>query len=415
MSKTEQQRLHRQPPTALCWLCCLCCFLFPATARGQHLKIVGDAKGTALYFNSDKLWDYNLYEHSRWGGGLRLVAHPSRFIFNEVAADAYLGYGVKDEQWKYGVGLTEKIRGSRHDGTCYQRFVRDYFAAGSRRIANPWSGAGQLLGGFWALRMTDEMRATAGYRWQTASWKTAIEGEWRRRGMLFDNSRLLYFNQGAAIEYGNLAAARAVLRHKSGFSAQLEIGYIFNTHKRLARLLTQYDRTFRLSPFTLRLYCQAGLTPPETDYADLFDLGGTYGAPLLLGNNLVTAHPNEFIANAFGLVSMRMQTAKPIYSLYSSLFNIGSRPVPFIGLNVAWGTLWGEAADGSHTCSQIDIQSPNHAIAEPMAGVYGLVRWGVVDWGFAAVYRLVPPSAAYRRPNPTDNIALLLTASLIIQ
>ena len=388
--------------------------LASATAQGQYVKLTGDTSRTALYFNADRVWDYNLYEHSRWGGGLRLVVHPARLVFDEVAADASLGYGVYDEQWKYGVALTER----RHGNTFYQRFRRDYFAAGSRRMDSPWSDGGQPLGSFWARRMTDETRVTLGMHRRTGRCRWAVEGEWRRRGMLFDGNRLLYLNQGESIGRSRLVAARLMMSLTCGFSAQLELGHILDPpgggSPHLARLLTRYNRTFRLSPLLLKVYAQAGVTPPATEYADMFDLGGTYGAPVLLGNNLATARPNEFTANLFGLVSLRLRTAKPLYRVYSTLFSVGSNPVPFVGVNAAWGRLWGQGTDGRLVQQGILLQAPDRGIAEPVAGVDGLVRWGVVDWGAAVVYRLVPPSASYHLATPADNLTVLITASLTL-
>lgn len=387
--------------------------LTTASAHGQYIKVAGKAEGTALYINTEKVWDYNLYEHSRWGGGLRLVAHPAQTTFKEIAAEAYLGYGVFDEQWKYGAVLTEKTS----SGTLYQCFVHDYFATGSRRLTNPWDGTSQMLPTFWARRMTDESRVNLGHHWRSARLLLAAEAEWRRRGMLFDGNGLLYVNQGEVIDHSNLVATRLMMRHNIGFSVQLELGYIFDTiggvSPYLARMLTCYNNSFHFSPFTLYIYVQAGITPQGTSYVDMFDLGGTYGVPLLIGNNLAIARPNEFTANVFGLFSILLKTMKPLYKIYSSFFSVGSNPMPFVGINAAWGHLWGQAVDGSLTQQGISMQAPCYGIAEPVAGVNGLIRWGAVDWGIAAAYRLVPKTASYHF-DPHANLTLLFTANLIL-
>ena len=375
-------------------------------ARGQYLRLAGDTNRTALYLDASRIWNYNLYEHSRWGGGLLLSTHPQRFIFSRIDAEGYLGYGTFDEQWKYGIALTEYVRNSPFHSAIYQRFEHDYFAAGSRHLANPWSG-GQLLGGFMSHRMTEERLVTFGYRWNTLPWRWAVEFDWGERRPLFDEAQLLYARQ-ELLNYQRFGRLRLLLRHSSGFAAQYEL---FGDWKTM-RLLAEYRRSIPLPFLKLDLYTQGGVTPKSNAYVDLFDLGGTWDAPVYIGNNLPTVSPNEFTANAFTLLSLRLQTARPLYSLYNNLFSVGSNPRPFVGLTAFWGTLWGQDANGRKTLETFVLQSPYEGLLEPVVGVDGIVRWGAVDLGAAIAYRIAPHSAPYHRNSVTQNLVLLISATL---
>ncbi|MBR6440845.1 MAG: hypothetical protein IKS44_02210, partial [Bacteroidales bacterium] len=104
--------------TAL-WLC------LGATAAGQYVPLHRGARGS-WYLNLDRLWNYNLYEQSRWGAGLRYGS-----VLWDV--EGYAGYGMLDRQLKGGVSGALHLGGS----TLYAGAARDYQAAGSRRLSVP--------------------------------------------------------------------------------------------------------------------------------------------------------------------------------------------------------------------------------------------------------------------------------------
>lgn len=372
-----------------------------STAYGQYLRLAGDTSRTSLYLDAGRIWNYNLYEHSRLGVGLRLNIH------HKLTADAYVGYGIYDEVWKYGGRLTEHFNEIRQE-SFYQMFVLDYFAAGSRRLDSPLDEGGGLLGGFWSHRMTEQARATFGYRWRTSWAAWAVEAAWTKSGRLFDKYRLLYNNQGDAIVYYSYFVGRILMQHPAGVRLQVEASPSFE----IARLLVQYSRSFPLKYLTLNVFAQGGISAPQSDYENMFDLGGTWGAPVYVGIGLATARPNEFTANNFTFVSLRLQTARPVFNIFSSLLNLGSDPIPFVALTAAWGNMWGQDADGRKTWQEMALQAPHYGLFEPMVGVDGVLQWGAVDWGLALTYRLVPAMASYRLANAHDNLTLLITATL---
>ena len=99
-------------------------------------------------------------------------------------------------------------------------------------------------------------------------------------------------------------------------------------------------------------------------------------------------------------------------ALYNNLFSVGSNPRPFVGLTAFWGTLWGQDANGRKTLETFVLQSPYEGLLEPVVGVDGIVRWGAVDLGAAIAYRIAPHSAPYHRNSVTQNLVLLISATL---
>lgn len=372
-----------------------------SAAHGQYLRLAGDTASAALYLDAGRIWNYNLYEHSRWGAGLRL--HAQRVI----VVDAYVGYGTFDEKWKYGIGITERFN-KPLQMSLYQSFIHDYFAVGNRRPDHPSEQEANLLGGFWSHRMTEQYRIALGYRWRTHRTAWAVEAVYARDRRLFNNYNLLYINNNDSIGFRQHLYGRLLMYHPIGLRLQAEAGPRLET----ARLFAQYSQTTKLNHFILNTFAQCGISAPQSDYENMFDLGGTWGAPLYVGNGLVTARPNEFTANGFALLSLRLRTAKPLFNIFSSLFSLGSNPVPFVGFNAAWGAMWDQDANGQRQWQEMSLQAPYYGLFEPIAGIEGIVHWGAVDWGIALTYRLVPNGAPYRLDNPLDNLTLLFTAKL---
>lgn len=386
--------------------------LLPSTvAWGQYIPLYTSQNGASLQFNLDRLWSYNLYEHSRWGGGLKWTLAPHRADGSQISFDGYAGYGVLDRQWKGGLGFETQFVRNPYGLVQYITVGRDYVSAGSRHMAVGSITDPASLAAFMSYRMYDRAGWVWGYRWRVRGVEHCIDATVFAGSRLFDNDWLLYREQGLAEADG--AVLRWTLRLPQGFSSQVEAGGTWPDATLVARLLAQYDRKLRLSPIELSLFLQGGITPPRTSYLYMFDLGGTFGAPLYFRNSLLTARPNEFTANAFAFLSLHLRPEDPLWYWWSSFASIGTSPKPFVALHAAWGWLWGQDADGQLTWEGLDLQAPHHGLVEALAGVDGLIRWGAVDWGIAAGYRLTPAGVPYHRTETNDNLVLLITADLI--
>lgn len=386
----------------------------PLAASGQYLPLWHSAQGARLDFNYDRLWSYNLYEQSRWGAGLRYTLPPCKADGTRVWMDGYVGYGVLDRQWKGGIGATVRHGHSRYGLVQHVRASRDYEAAGSRNLATATLANPMSLAGFMSRRMSDRVSVTWGYLWRVHGRVHRLEGSMGIGGRLFDNEPLLYRAVGDSIAKEDCFMLRWLMQLPQGISTQIEVGSMMPQHRHLARLLAQYDHTFLFTHTCLQTFAQTGVTAPHTPYTYMFDLGGTWGAPLNFHNSLLTARPNEFTANTFLFLSLRYALREPLVEGWNRTLQIGTAPRPFVGLNGAWGHLYGQNPDGYLQHEGLDLQAPLWGIVEPQAGIEGVLRWGIADWGVAVAYRLVPTSAPYRLASTRENLALLITATLIL-
>ena len=383
--------------------------LLPLCVQGQYARLFGDADATAFYLDLDHIWSYNLYEASRWGLGGRLAVHPALFGGRTTAVDFYVGYGLRDEEWKGGVGARMPV--TAH-GTLTVSVQRDYAKAASRSLTSYNITNINSLSAFMTRRLCDRRMATVGYSHE-GRWTLSSEGRIYVGYRLFDGERLLYTVNGDKLPREDGAVLQLTARNKKGLCAEMMLGATWPETKPVARVLAQYDKSLKHKVLTTSIFAQAGLSAPTTSYSYMFDLGGTHGAPIRFNHTLQTALPNEFTASMFAFAAVKVATNNPLWDLYLQEIQIGSHPVPFVQLTAAWGALWNQDTDGHLLHEGLYLQAPHMGIAEPAAGVEGLLRFGLTDWGIAAAYRLTPPQAPYARLDAMSNLTLLLTAKLI--
>ncbi len=389
--------------------------LLPMAATAQYIPLWRSAAGGHLDVNLDRVWNYNLNEQSRWGAGLRWVLAPRKVDNSRISFEVYAGYGILDRQWKWGVGNEIAFGRSRYGLTQYILIARDYQAAGSRSLGAGSYSDPASLAAFMSRRMSDMATIVWGYRWRVRGTEHQIDGRVAVGGRLFDNQGLLYRCAGDTIIEENHFVVRWKLQLPQGLTTQVEVGGVMPQGKIISRGMAEYQRTERFKSVDLQTHVQAGITPPGTPYTHMFDLGGTWGAPFSFRNTLLTARPNEFTANTFLLLTLRLSLRRPFYHGWNRTLQIGTAPRPFVGLNAAWGHLWGQNPDGQLQHEGLDLQAPLWGIAEPIVGIEGLLRWGIADWGVAVAYRCTPAVAPYHHASAADNLALLITATLIFQ
>lgn len=358
----------------------------------------------------DRLWSYNLYEQSRWGLGGHLTWRDS------LTVSAFVGYGVRDLQWKGGAAVDLKLRGTGHP-TLYAAGGRDYFAAASRRLGTTHLTDIGGLSAFMSLRMSDRLFLRAGYRHQVRRTTLTAEVTAFRGRRLFEGNTLLYLANGDVLRDESGTELRLAAAHRSGITVEMLGATLPQTHRHAVRLLAQYSHDVNAGPFTLSIFAQGGVTAPDIPYIYMFDLGGTFGAPLWFRHTLLTARPVEYTANIFAFSSLRLRLDKPLFRVYSTLLAIGSNPHPLVGVNLAWGALFdphhgATTSDGGEQQlwhDGIALTAPTRGVAEVIAGIDGLVHWGVADYGVAICLRPWPleTDGHMRR-------VLLLTAELAL-
>lgn len=394
----------------------------PTSASCQYLPLVHNGRSDSLSFDLDRLWTYNLYEHHRWGGGLTYVHRFNSGTSPRLFTEAWMAYGTGDKRFKYGLSTSLSVQRS----TVSASILYDLRPAASRRLGD--NTISDLSGSnFTNNRMVHVEGASIGYSRQLSPTLTlGAEMRYSYEECLFATLGLVYPDRFHNPLYrhhrDHHIELRAISNIGDDIKGELLAGITHDEAERYIRLLLQYDHTYRFKPLLLNTFGQLGWSDGighRVPYSRAFDLGGSYGFPLSLNHTLLTALPNEFTANAFAFVSLKLIFEKPLFDIYERVIAIGSRPRPFIAANAAWGALWDQDSEGISLWhyspyDALPMQAPLYGIFEPVAGIEGLIRWGVVDWGMAIAYRLAPDKAPYRLTHSGGNFEIMLTASLAI-
>lgn len=388
-------------------------------AHGQHIHLFGNESRSAMYFNLDRLWSYNLYEHSTWGGGLHFVTFAPFTFANRREYNIYVNYSTHIHQWKYGLGVAYRLRRSRNNGTLYLSGAHDYYTAGSRSLDDASRCDLGSLSSFMTQRMMEQYDFMAGYSVEVLGATLSFDGRWYKGWRLFDAESMRYRTDSTEVPREDGREYRLRLEAPIGLTVQLQGGFAGVKNEKLGvrsylRLIGQYYHTFESGFFGLDLYLQGGVASNGAPYTHLFDLGGSYGGPVCFNSSLLTATPNEFTARQYAIGSLRLHPAKPIFKLYSRLLHIGTMPMPYVGVAAMWGELGNQDEEGQAVVDGIQLQAPHKGILEPSLGIDDILRWGSVGWGVAVAYRLAPRGTAYCHEELSDNVGLMITAKLVL-
>lgn len=381
------------------------------SGMAQLIPLLPSEYKNRLYLDFNRLYNYNRYELSRWGLGLQYDIALNSKRFNTLSLSGYAAYGYADERIKWGLkaDLQSKLQHRSHS---YVEFFHDLTPDGSRILTNYQLAAFNATGSFMTRLFSDTYRLTLGFSCQASvSLTECFELRLSRERALHYGTTLIYppsYSDLKNLPYNDFLEGRLFVAYTPGFRGELlagvygDIANLDLKKQAYLRLLLQYNDEFCFSAFKLDLFAQGGFANSDAPYSRLFDLGGTWGSPIALDRSLLTARPNEFVANLFALVNLKLATQKPLIRLESKLLAIGTAPSPFILCDAAWGKL------GDNTGPSV----PDKGIAEVGAGIDGILVWGAVDWGGAVVYRLTPSSAPYHLPDTKDNLTFLFTARL---
>ena len=77
------------------------------SVQGQPLRLCGDPERGALYLDADRIWSYNLYEHSRWGAGFS-YEFGVRSEELKIKSNIYMGYSPYAKMLSGGVAFEVK-------------------------------------------------------------------------------------------------------------------------------------------------------------------------------------------------------------------------------------------------------------------------------------------------------------------
>lgn len=388
-------------------------------ALGQLISLSHDGGGP-LWLDADKVFNYNQYEKSRWGVGLQWgwlanEIDTTRYGWDRFSAGAYIGYGYADQRFKWGANVF--LWGNPAlDEHFHLSFFHDLTPDASRAfLPSPGITVLSLPASFMTRFYSDTWRLAANYTRQLGKRTFEnIELRFSRERALHDLVNLYYpasYSDLKDLSHYDFLEGKFCLHHTSGWSGEMtfgtfkyndDLGNLFRyvgdeSVNVFLRLLVQYEHTHRFSFLELQLFGQGGLVKGSNGvpYSRHFDLGGSWGSPLILSHSLLTARQNEFTATTFALVAMKLTTQEPLFVYYNQFVALGSAPQPFVLCNGAWGD-----------------PAPEKGIAEVGVGIDGLLRLGEVYWGLGVVYRLTPASAPYHFTDRRDNMVILFSAYL---
>ena len=104
----------------------------------QSIRLTRYDAPNALYLNADRLYNFNMYERSRFELGLMWVspnetAARQRKVFGQWRLSPYIAYGTGDHSWKYGLGTMLRLTG-QHNVRLILWAYNDLERAASRRL-----------------------------------------------------------------------------------------------------------------------------------------------------------------------------------------------------------------------------------------------------------------------------------------
>lgn len=422
------------------YICLLSFFLLViGNVSSQKLNIEHKFGNTSIGFDLNSVYNYNIYEHNRFGAGIELITplkYDNRYgsLFqNYFMADAYVGYGVRDKAWKYGgsLGLSfpRSLFRSIAIGYCHDltqigkhSFI-EYDMLNTSDNSSYFSSRFSGVDHFGVTLLIDPPGPS----------RIILDYSHSRERYLFDAHNLLYpaiygddnmpyytFNEvGIRLFWGDhwkFSLLTNIIASQDN-SWHLDNNPLFGLQ--YYRFLSEYSNkiNFNGNRGQLSLFAQCGIILNEAPISRMFDLSGTGGSYYYFNNSFLTVRPNTFMSDAFALASIR-------YTLGISLWKTASsEPHPFVQLNAMWGMLQGKnISNSSGTYILEDTQpqklivltTPDHGLLEPCIGFDKLIRWGVVDVGVAAAYQITPKNSPYHIDNFWNKFAVICIAKLIL-
>lgn len=382
-------------------------------AGAQGIRLTKYDAPSAVYFDIESAINYNMYEHWRYQADVSWVypnqnSAAAKQVKNQWRAKAYAGFTTGDADFKYGA--TGSVLLSKSKVKLSVSGFKDMFRAADRNLGtysllNPSANTGFVASYFVGVK-----GAMASAEFSPArKWNVTLGLRQTWEDYRFDAYGLIYPTIDPSRQTPVLSFSEVVARVEwdSKVILSLRGGHISNysTNAYLKAILQYKQSYFNKS---LNLFSQVGFATKNAPYSRMFDLGGTGHSGYFFNNTFLTVYPNRFAANTYALASINYTMTKPIWDLEFS------KPKPFAQLNVMWGSLFGQDKYGQMIHDGLYLQSPFQGLLEPAAGIDGILRWGMVDFGIAVAYQLCPANAPYRYANSEDNFAFCIMGNLIL-
>lgn len=389
--------------------------LLATLTMGQMIRITPYKAPTALFFDADRLLNYNRYEGARFEASLSWVipnvtAENPKTVLGQWTMQAYGAYGTRDHEFKFGGGVQLRLPG-RADPRIRIQGYKDVFQVASRRLesykmTSPHYNTNFVSSRYAGVRGAGlELMLSPSRMWDMSFTLRQTWEDYR-----FNNDGLLYPlrypEQRTEMRTFSEAAAKVVWG--KGVSLQMKGGICTTAsgeqHKYFNGI-AQYNA--EPGDFGLNVFAQVGYASPDAPYSRMFDLSGTAYAIYYFRNTFLTVRPNTFAANYYAHLCLNYTAPMPLWELS------WSQPQPFLQINAMWGRLCGQDELGRRHWDGLYLQAPYMGLFEPATGFDGLLRYGVMDLGFGVAYQICPTSAPYIYDKPSKNITITIVATLV--
>ena len=401
----------------------------------QSIRLTRYDAPNALYLNADRLYNFNMYERSRFELGLMWVspnetAARQRKVFGQWRLSPYIAYGTGDHSWKYGLGTMLRLPG-QHNVRLSLWAYNDLERAASRRLNSyrmlmPSMNDGIVSSRFVGVKGGSmDVMFTPRRRWDV---QLGIRQTWE--DYRFDDLGYFYpthdgrhqVTPNMFTELHTRVDWKTTADGKGGVTLQLRGGRVQIENEKLKiedylgvaansqfyywQALAQYNSD--LGNTGLHIFSQLGFASQEAPYSRMFDLSGTAYAMYFFKQSFLTVRPNKFTANAFVHLCLNYTAPLPLWELS------WSSPHPFLQVNAMWGHLLGQDNNGQRVWDGLMLQALNKGLIEPATGFDRLVHWGLMDIGFGVAYQICSKTANYFNDNIGDNIAFTIVADFIL-
>lgn len=377
----------------------------------QYVHIPVMKHPNALYIDVNRLFNYSIYEGTRWGLGLYYTRDIDNENKSQIGIDGYVGYGVADRRGKFGGGLTYHTR-NKFKTTYNIRYSNDIERIASRNmntysIVNIQQNYDYYSSRYQSFQRVSLQSTTSPKPQHFLDFALSYSHEFP----LFNHDNLIY-PTGSQTSDNIQKHSELMLqyRYSNRVQVRLVLGQTHNSHidnYKYYRLIGQYSRKWHYeNKNNLNLFGQTGISGGRVPLSRMFDLSGTWGSNFYFTEAFLTIPPNTYLANAYALMGARYIFGKPLFRLpFSS-------PQFFGQINGIWGVV----NKNSNILEEWNLQAPSKGLLEPAVGINNIISFNNINAGIAVAYPLDFSQIADLQTSyfTNDRFAIMFSASLVI-
>ena len=380
--------------------------LVPHKVSGQHIHLPILKLPNNLYFEANRLFNYNIYEGSRWGSGLLYTYDFANRHHTQIGIDGHLSYGVVDHRYKYGGCIYLKNNDKRRTSLSikYENDIEQIAShnLNSYNIVNIEQNSHYLSSRYNAIQRIGIQLSLNPSPQHQLSWGYAYSHE----SPLFNTSGPLYPTSNTPPTYLAKHSEWSIhYRYSNRLQLRLVLGNLpYHDNFLYIRFIGQYERKWKFENNDMvHFFAQGGVAMGDVPISRLFDLSGTFGSHFYFTNTFLTVRPNSLIADVYTISGIR-------YTCGRSMYDIGmSKPQAFCQLNCMWGSI----GDNHAAVVSENLHAPSYGIIEPAIGLHGIICFSSINIGAALAYKFDIEQLVHNISVPAaERFALMVSATV---